>query len=285
MENVSLQQVDSLEDVQLNALLIEPLQAVKWRIDARHFIELFIVKEQNQVEGIGISWTNPNHPTAKYIQIIATSYMPKLMKKLLQSITPYNKTILSCWEYETEKLAYMKNFGFHLFRKTYIESYAINELLQKLQHIKEISNSYSLQQITSNSRLEKELFSFVKTNYEQTHLHNEAKNKSWELWRDTVIEDTPDMKAPCIIVDEDKISAYMFVHPVGENHVEIGWMGKANHVEMQRLLKTVLLYLVEASVETVEFEIDTTDYFAYELADLLELENKASWHSYMYHQK
>ena len=80
MTNSTIQQVHALENFQLNALLIEPLQTVKWRIDAKLFSELFIVTENDQVNGIGISWTNPNHPTAKYIQIIATGYQPQIMQ-------------------------------------------------------------------------------------------------------------------------------------------------------------------------------------------------------------
>ncbi|MER2128405.1 hypothetical protein [Solibacillus sp.] len=286
MTNSTIQQVHALENFQLNALLIEPLQTVKWRIDAKRFSELFIVTENDQVNGIGISWTNPNHPTAKYIQIIATGYQPQLMQALLENMDGHNKVILSCWEYETEKLVYMKNFGFQLFRKTYMESYLVNDLLQTLQHVPEVANGCSLQQMIGNTQLEKQLFSLVKFNYEQTHLHNEAQEKEWQLWRAAVLDDAPDMKVPCIVVDDDgKISAYMFVHPVEENHVEIGWMGKTNSFEMQCLLKTILLHLANSCIQTVEFEIDTTDYFAYELADLLALKYKISWDSYIYKEQ
>ena len=278
-----IQQVQALENVRLNALLIEPLQPVQWRIDAQRFTELFIVTENDQVNGIGISWTNPNHPTAKYIQIIATDYQPQLMQALLKNMDGHNKVILSCWEYETEKLVYVKNFGFQLFRKTYMERYGVNDLLQKLQHVPEIANGFALQQIIDDAPLEKQLFSLVKVNYEQTHLHNEAKEKEWQFWRAAVLEDTPDLKVPCIVIGDDgEINAYMFVHPVEENHVEIGWMGKTNSFQMQRLLKTILLHLAKSCIQTVEFEIDTTDYFAYELADLLALKYKISWDSYIY---
>lgn len=278
-------QVDHFDHYLLNTNLEAALDKLNWRITSKNYKELFIALSDQTIEGIGISWANPNHPTAKYVHFISSKPIPQLIEKLIEKSAPQNKIIFSCWEDEENKIDLITEFNFKLFRKTYMESYTIEFLQQNLQRIQEKKHTYSLKQLLLNPLLEKDLFALLKHNYEQTHLHNEAKNVSWEAWRDMLLSDTPDLNLSSVIVENNIVCAYIFLHQTEKHHYEIGWIGKRNDYNLHALLKKQLTELAALGIKTVEFEVDTTDFFAYEFAKLLNLDNKKSWNSYILNVK
>lgn len=285
MNRYEIIQVQQLNGLKINDTIKDEVTKIQWRIQSNNFKELFIGVRNNIIEDIGISWTNAFHPTAKYISIISTEINAKLMEKLLEQVAPQNKVVFSCWEDDKEKVQYMDEFSFTLFRKTYMESYSIKFLLDRLQMIDDSVTTLTLQQVLANPTFEKDLFQLLKHNYEQTHLHNEANNFPWDKWREILLSDNPDPHISYIAVEQNCVSAYIFVHPVSSEHYEIGWMGTKNSFDLHTILKRQLKKLAANGVKTVEFEIDTTDYFAYVFAELLDLNNKSSWNSYVLNYK
>lgn len=274
-------QVERLDNITIHRALEDAVNEINWRIHSKNFKELFIDISNPVVESIGISWSNPNHPTAKYINIISTDHNPPLMERLLENIEPHDKVIFSCWEDEKIKLHFIKEYSFKLFRKTYMERFPVHSLLNKLQTIDDNFKILSLQQVLENPLLEKDLFQLLKHNYEQTHLHNVVKDVSWENWREMLLNDMPDLNLSYVVVENDRAGAYIFVHQIDNVHYEIGWVGKRSPINLHGILKKQLIQLAANGVKTVEFEIDTTDYFAYEFSKLLELDHKKSWNSYI----
>ena len=273
--------VKQLTSFKIDDTIKDAVNDIQWRIESNNFKELFIEVCNEIIEGIAISWTNAFHPTAKYISIISTDYNHQLMENLLEQIAPQNKVIFSCWENEKDKLRYIDKFSFTLFRRTFMESYSIDYLINRLQLIDEEPTILTLQQVLSNSPLEKNLFQLLKHNYEQTHLDNEANDIPWDKWREVLLRDNPDPQISHIAVENDCVTAYIFVHQVNNEHYEIGWMGKSSSFNLHTILSKQLKQLAANGVKTVEFEVDTTDYFAYEFADTLELDKKQSWNSYV----
>ncbi|WP_150284454.1 hypothetical protein [Rummeliibacillus sp. TYF-LIM-RU47] len=276
-------QVDKIEAQYLNQRIIEGLQKMNGRINSNNYEELFVALKDSSIEGIGISWTNSNHPTAKYIDFCFAIPIPQLMERLLKYTAPHNKVILSCWEDEIDKIGIAKESGFSVFRKTYMERYSIKYIMNRLQATPIPHTGYSLREVLKDARLTEDLFRLLKHNYEQTHLANEAKDVSWELWREKLLNDNPDLDLSYIIVNDNQISAYMFLHKTEDYHYEVGWMGKRRHVDiLPGLLKKQLIDLEAEGIQTVEFEIDTTDYFAYEFCEILDLKYKKSWDSFLW---
>lgn len=278
--NLTIKKIDKINDFKLGYTLKQKLTDLEWRIQSKKFSELFAQISEDTIKGIGISWTSPFHPYAKYIDVIANDSSYELMNHLLAATATYDKIILSCWDHELEKIQLLKQFQFKLFRKTYIETYEICPLLKQLEQEQSTQTLIPLLEILKEPTLEQNLFKLLKYNYEQTHLDNPAKDVPWQTWKEILLDDTPDFNLSFVAVEENKVLAYIFLHPVSQDHYEIGWVGENNPTNLLHILKQQLIQLQRQSVKTVEFEIDTTNHMAWQFAALLQLEKKKSWNSY-----
>ena len=274
-------QVNTIEEDKIHPSLLEQVQKINWRMQTKNFIELYIDCPHDVIEGIALSWTNPNHPTAKYIKVISIERNQILMEQLLIKIAPFHKVIYSCDENRHEEITLLFQNEFQLFRKTYMESYQIADLLKRIPNKVGSESFVTLQYASNSDALAEELFRQVKHNYEQTHLDNPVKDIPWQAWRDLLLDDCPDVQLSKIVLKADEIIGYLFVHPTSISHCEIGWVGKKQPFDLNELLKYVLIEMQKKQFISVEFEVDTTDYFAYEFADLLELHKKPSRNSYV----
>ncbi|MEX3747155.1 hypothetical protein [Lysinibacillus xylanilyticus] len=278
--NLTIKKIDNINDFKLGYTLKQKLTDLEWRIQSKKFSELFAQISEDTIKGIGISWTSPFHPYAKYIDVIANDSFYELMNHLLAATATYDKIILSCWDHELEKIQLLKQFQFKLFRKTYIETYEICPLLKQLEQEQSTQTLIPLLEILKEPTLEQNLFKLLKYNYEQTHLDNPAKDVPWQTWKEILLDDTPDINLSFVAVEENKVLAYIFLHPVSQDHYEIGWVGENNPTNLLHILKQQLIQLQRQGVKTVEFEIDTTNHMAWQFAALLQLEKKKSWNSY-----
>lgn len=278
--NLTIKKIDNINDFKLGYTLKQKLTDLEWRIQSKKFSELFAQISEDTIKGVGISWTSPFHPYAKYIDVIANDSSYELMNHLLAATATYDKIILSCWDHELEKIQLLKQFQFKLFRKTYIETYEICPLLKQLEQEQSTQTLIPLLEILKEPTLEQNLFKLLKYNYEQTHLDNPAKDVPWQTWKEILLDDTPDFNLSFVAVEENKVLAYIFFHPVSQDHYEIGWVGENNPTNLLQILKQQLIQLQRQGVKTVEFEIDTTNHMAWQFAALLQLEKKKSWNSY-----
>ena len=279
-KNLIIKNIDNLNGFKLDYALEQKLIDLEWRIQTKKFSELFAEISGGIIKGIGISWSIPFHPYAKYIDVIANDSSFELMNHLLASSGSHDKIILSCWDHELEKIQLLKQFQFKLFRKTYIETYEISTLLKRLEHEQSAQILTPLLEIVNEPILEQNLFTLLKYNYEQTHLDNPAKEVPWQTWKEILLDDTPDFNLSFVAVEENKVMAYIFLHSISPDHYEIGWIGMYNPTNLLPILKQQLIQLQLQGVKTVEFEIDTTNHMSWQFAALLQLEKKKSWNSY-----
>lgn len=279
-KNLTIKKIDNINGFKLDYALEQKLIDLEWRIQSKKFSELFAQISEDTIKGIGISWSNPFHPYAKYIDVIANDSSLELMNHLLTATATHDKIILSCWDYELEKIQLLKQFEFKLFRKTYMETYEISSLLKQLEQEQSTQTLIPLLEILNEPTLEQTLFKLLKYNYEQTHLDNPAKDVPWQTWKGILLDDTPDFNLSFVSVEENNILAYIFLHPISPDHYEIGWVGMNNPTNLLPILKQQLIQLQRQGVKTVEFEIDTTNHMAWQFAALLQLEKKKGWNSY-----
>lgn len=279
-KNLKIKKIDSLNGFKLDYLLEQKLIDIEQRIQNKEFSELFAQISEDTIKGIGISWSVPFHPYAKHIDVIANNSSFELMNHLLATTDPYDKTIISCYDHELEKIQLLEQFQFKLFRKTYIETYEISSLLERLKHEQTAQTLTPLREILKNPTLEQNLFTLLKYNYEQTHLDSPAKDVPWQTWKKILLEDTPDFNWSFVAVENNKVEAYIFLHPISSEHYEIGWIGLNNPTNLLPILKHQLIQLQRQNVKTVEFEIDTTNHMSWQFATLLQLDKKKSWNTY-----
>ncbi|AWE08079.1 hypothetical protein DCE79_12075 [Lysinibacillus sp. 2017] len=279
-KNLTIKKIDNINGFKLDYALEQKLIDLEWRIQSKKFSELFAQISAETIKGIGISWSSPFHPYAKYIDVLANDSSFELMNHLLAATDTHDKIILSCWDHELEKIQLLKQFQFKLFRKTYIETYEISSLLKRLEQEQSTQTLIPLLEILNEPTLEQNLFKLLKYNYEQTHLDNPAKDVTWQTWKEILLDDTPDFNLSFVTVEENNVMAYIFLHPISPDHYEIGWVGMNNHTNLLPILKQQLIQLQRQGVKTVEFEIDTTNHMSWQFAALLQLEKKKSWNSY-----
>lgn len=279
-KNLTIKKIDSINGFKLDYALEQKLIDLEWRIQSKKFSELFAQISEDTIKGIGISWSNPFHPYAKYIDVIANDASFELMNHLLTATATQDKIILSCWDHELEKIQLLKQFQFKLFRKTYMETYEISSLLKQLEQEQSTHTLIPLLEILNEPTLEQNLFKLLKYNYEQTHLDNPAKDVPWQTWKEILLDDTPDFNLSFAAVEDNNVMAYIFLHSISPDHYEIGWVGMNNPTNLLPILKQQLIQLQRQGVKTVEFEIDTTNHMAWQFAALLQLEKKKSWNSY-----
>ena len=276
-----MKKVESLQGFKLHEDVIAMLQPIEWRIERGRYRELFIEENEQQVMGVGVSWSNSMHPTAKYVNVSSIGEGEELLQSLLKEVKPFNKVVSYCNESNNASIQLLEKYGFHLFRKTYEVSYFITDILNKLSNIDQEIETTPLVEIQKDKFLTEQLFRLLKKCYEETHLHNEASDLSWQEWRDMLYKDNPHLNFSKVVVQEGQVCGYIFIHPKSETECEIGWVGKSIEFPLVYVLKKQLLELQAAGYTMVGFEIDTTDQFAYEFAKFLQLEQQESGNSYM----
>ena len=269
-----------MNEYEINEQIKESLKNVYWRIQSNHYVDLIAEMENQAIISIGLSWGNPNHPFAKYIHV-SSKATKEILEKMLVLQEAQDRIVFSCWENEVEKIKLLQHFQFQLFRKTYMEKYEISALLEKLGEITMPPVLLSLKQVLTQPSLEQELFKLLKHSYEQTHLHNPAKTENWLIWKEKLLNDNPDLELSYIAIQNNHVAAYIFVHPVDEDHYEIGWVGQQGNANLLPILKKQLIELQDKGIKSVDFEVDTTDYNAWQFANLLDLNSKISWHSFI----
>jgi len=274
------QKLASLTGYEVLPSIANKIKQIEPRIQSGKFLTLIASFTGKTIDGVAMSWINLMHPNAIYSKVVSAESGEDLLDCLIESSGSYTRVITSCFSDETEEISIVESRGFAEFRKTYEVEVEIEILLEKLFDYTSDSSLLSLQEALRDEQIEESLFNLLKVNYEQTHQDNPAAELTWQDWKEILLEDTPDLQSSKVILSDGKVSGYSFVHPITENHSEIGWMAYGKQKELQKILHTQLLELKNKESKTVGFEIDTTDHFAYSLREVLELDKERSWNSY-----
>ena len=238
-----MRNVVNLQGLKLHEDVIKMLQPITWRIERGHYRELFIEENEQQVTGVGVSWSNSMHPTAKYVNVSSIDEGDELLQSLLKEVESFNKVVSSYDASDIVSIQLLEKYDFQFFRKTYQVSYLIVELLNRLTNIDVEIVTTPLVEIQKDELLTEQLFRLLKKNYEQTHLQNEASDLPWQEWRDMLYEDEPHLHFSKIVVQEGQVVGYIFIHPISETECEIGWVGKSLDFSLILVLKQQLLEL------------------------------------------
>lgn len=276
----NIQKLCSLAGYQVLPSIADKIKMMEPRIQSGKYLMMIASFTGQSIDGLAMSWTNSMHPNATYIKVVTEDSGDDLLDYLLKTTWTSTKVISSCFSDETVEISKLESKEFVEFRKTYEVEIEIDILLKKLSDKDFGIDFLSLQEALKNEQTEKALFYLLKGNYEQTHLDNPVAKLSWQDWKKILLEDTPDLQSSKVILSDGMVSGYSFVHPITENHSEIGWMAYGKQKELQKVLHTQLLELKNKDSKTVGFEIDTTDHFAYSLREVLELDKERSWNSY-----
>ena len=130
-----MKKVENLQGLKLHDDVITRLQPIFWRIERGKYRELFIEENEHQVTGVGLSWSNLMHPTAKYIEVSSIGEGDELLQNLLIEVKPFNKVVSYSYESNITSIQLLEKYGFELFRKTYEESYSITEIVNRLSNV------------------------------------------------------------------------------------------------------------------------------------------------------
>ncbi len=274
-----IKRVEQLGDYQVAPALLKQLDEVQWRLKKQKYNELVLAVNEQSVFGLALSWTNAFHPTAKYVRHYGVA--PQLLDQLLEKVTPQNKVVYSCFEDETEQILLFEQKGFTLFRKTYMESIQIEALLVALTPAQLQENLRSLHEVLQNNEQRESLFKLLKFNYEQSHLLNEVADYTWQDWEGHLLGDEPDLDLSYVVVEENEVKGYIMIHKNSEDHYEVGWVGLSEGGDLQGTLKRQLMAMQNRGAKTVGIEVDTTDHFAMQLFEFMDLEQIKSWNSYV----
>ena len=167
-----MKKVENLQGFKLHKDVSKMLQPIFWRIERGKYRELFVEENEQQVTGVGVSWSNLMHPTAKYIEVSSIGEGDFLLQSLLKEVKPFNKVVSSCYESNIGTIQLLEKYDFQLFRKTYEVSYSIDEVVNNLSNIDGEIETAPLVEIQKDELLTEQLFRLLKKNYELTHLHN-----------------------------------------------------------------------------------------------------------------
>lgn len=273
-------QVQSLDDYTFHPDILQKVKPLVERIRTKRYHACFISHHNQQITEVGISWTNAMHPTAKYTQVVSLHSGQEMVHRLQSLGAPFTKVIASCSSEAAKEIDRLEQAGFTLFRKTYEETFAIASVLPVMADRPLDVKLVSLAEVLNEPDFEKELFTLVKRNYEQTHLANEAADVPWTEWKDLLMKDDPDLMGSLVAIEGETVVGYIFLHPITETHCEVGWMGTRGEGDIETILKVQLQDLLCRGFQTIGVEIDTTDHFAYQLAELFKLDGLPSWNSY-----
>lgn len=290
--NWQIEKIDTLKVEQLGDDLLEKTSAISNILKSRKYEHLFAAKNEHQVIGIGIGWLNEFHPTAMYFRIYVSGQAQdgqKIADALFQQIklatVQQDKWIWAGWESDEWMRMFLIRNGFYLIRKTYMPTLQISDVQQHLINVEQAGNCISLKELLNNPAMKQSFFTLLKETYTATHQVNPVKHYSLKEWEDILLNDSPDLEHSLICHDHDQIEGYIMLHPVDSGLYEVGWLGVSENTEptlLHGLLKRQLESLSEQRVETLELEVDTTDWHAMKLFNFLDFEKHKAWETYMF---
>ena len=290
--NWQIEKVDTLEAVQLGDDLLEKTSTISNILKSQKYEYLFAAKKEHQVIGIGVGWLNEFHPTAMYFRIYVSDQAQdgqKIADALFQQIklatVQQDKWIWAGWESDESMRTFLIRNGFRLMRKTYMPTLQISDVQQYLINAEQADNCISLKELLNNPAMKQSFFTLLKETYTATHQVNPVKHYSLKEWENILLNDEPDLEHSLICQENQRIEGYIMMHRVDSRHYEVGWLGVSDSTEptlLRGLLKRQLESLSEEGVETLELELDTTDWHAMKLFNFLDFENHKAWETYMF---
>lgn len=242
-----------------------------------------LVIENEEVIGVGSLWENSVHPHREYIGLsIQESKRRKGIGQELycQLIARSKKQQFqtSVFSKDESAVSFLRKNGFQCARKCYeptLKDKAKDEAIQ-LPVI-----SYS--QATEEQK--QELLNLQRKNYEHSHASVNPLNPalSSKSWKQIVLEDL-DERHSFLLVENEKIVAYILNYAGAEGEIEIGFIGGRDAKMIAEYLpfyKKSINQLIE-TFPIVSMEADDIDPFAFAALNCFDYDKTDSWDAYIY---
>ncbi|API88214.1 hypothetical protein BKP56_02370 [Marinilactibacillus sp. 15R] len=276
----------------LSPNLQNQLSSILSKLHSNCYRQIIAASKDKSTIGLALSWENPFHPHADYLKVYldesaqeTNALQKQLLTQLEQNATSSSdRFIYSLMNDQYNIISLLESSGYELIRKTYEPTLAIDDCLI---HITEPSHSTVLtyKEALSNSSLKVELFHLLKRNYVNTHQVNPAADLTLSEWESLFLHEQPDLDLSLIGLTNGSISSYITVFSSDQNSVEIAWVGldeetPISYLELKQLFKKQLELFKSKGVNSIETEIDTTDYYACGLFSFIKLTELESFHTY-----
>ncbi|WP_227396034.1 hypothetical protein [Jeotgalibacillus aurantiacus] len=258
----------------------------------RTYHRVFGVKKGSEFTAIAFTWRNEFHPHAEKINIFADETIgSETINELIGKLIHYTPDITadhfvcSVMSDETMIIDTLKKNQFQLMRKTYMPTWKVSVLLEKLEALDTVTRGlYSLDEILQNDDRKPSFIQLLKSDYTHSHLVSPVAERSLIEWEELLLDGEPDLQNSLVYMEDDVIRGYISLYPAGNKHYEFGWIGslqKEIPIEVLRgILKEQLIRLKNKGVQTVEVEVDSTDLLAFSLFSFAHFEGEHSWDSY-----
>lgn len=243
-----------------------------------------IYEENNTLIGYLYYTTNRFHPYSLHLHFKFMIENPdeeilsEMLNKLIAQL-PNSNYILKLESNDYVYGEFINRNNFIEIRKTYEPEISIDYLVNYYRHIECDYDSQSSHFIITDK-----LVDTVQEIYKCIHEANPLGDISLHEWR-MVITDDIDLEHSIVIYNENKdIIAYLFVFDNSESVKEIGWVYFKNEEAKKQLLiqiKNTLLRLKKLGIKIIEFEIDNTDIYSYELFSPFIIHSSPSLITYM----
>lgn len=289
-------QVKLTEKIEINTIQHLLNNEMLGRICNKRYEKLFIAYEQSNIVGIGVVWLNNMHPYAQYAAIFsddngqANIIEDSLFEEMKRSKGEYERIIYSFWHTDERMLKFTQRQSLQLLRQTFMPKLKIIEIIRELEEIPELrlDQIYTLREILNEPPLKQDFLHFLKATYEETHLVNPSAKLTIAEWEQLLTDEEPLVEESLVHVQvldgKNVVKAYILLHHL--DVFEIGWIAGQDDWLLKSMLKQQLLLLHKKSASNIELEIDTTDKYAMELFNFINVESLPckTWLTYAYEQ-
>lgn len=276
----------------LTSNLSEKISSILPKIRSSSYNQVINSTSKESVIALGVSWKNPVHPHAEYFKVYLDDseqekeqLQNQLLTQLEQNASPSSdRFIYSLMNDQSNIISLLESSGYELIRKTYEPKLTVVDCLT---HITEPSHSTALtyKEALSNPSLKAELFYLLKRNYVNTHQVNPTADMTLSEWESLFLDEQPDLDLSLVGLTKGSISSYITVFSSDQTSVEIAWVGldeetPISYFELKQLFKKQLELFRSKGVDSIETEVDTTDYYACGLFSFIKLTDLESFNTY-----
>lgn len=274
--------------------LSKKISSILLKIHSGFYNQVVSVSSKESVIALGISWKNPVHPHAEYFKVylddseqekehLQNQLLTELEKSSLLSNS--DRIIYSLMSNQVNTISLLESSGYELIRMTYEPTLTVEDCLT---HITELSHPTALtyKEALSNPSLKIELLDLLKRNYINTHQVNPAADMTLSEWESLFLDEQPNLDLSLVGLTNESVSSYITVFSSDQTSVEIAWVGldeetPVSYLELKQLFKKQLELFRSMGVNSIDIEVDTTDYYACGLFSFINLTELESFNTYI----
>ena len=244
---------------------------------------IFSLDNENGPELVATAHTSTRHPNCIYV-CLAYDFN-RLDKSALRLMIDFLKN-----EFEKplffliddrfiglDKLLLEQEFRW--IRKTEV----INIHSKKSEIVRLDNEIKTVSQILHEPTLMFSLVELCKSIYTKTHLDNPVADLPSSSWRNIILDDLIEENS-YIVLNENSVIAFSFMHQGEENDWELSWIGVEDSSKLTLLdflLNRQLQDAVECGIVTIEKEVDTTCPYSLHIAKSLSHNVLETWYAFI----